>query len=656
MPSAAPIPLTGGVSPATATVNEAALDTVTDPGDLGHGSVTGSNPSSTAETTTGTLTFSDPDVPVTVTGVAAGNSGGLPVSGNVSTTITGTYGLLQVDAAGHYTYTLTTPYTTSPPANNGPETEPGKDVFSFTVTDAFGNTNTSTISISIIDDVPTAHVDFNSAEAGQTVTGNVETNDTAGADGIASIAWTGAVGSTVTGAHGVLTVTADGTYSYHANVNTSGTDVFNYTITDGDGDTSPSTLTIDVTNGQPSVSPATATVNEAALDTVTDPGDLGHGSVTGSNPSSTAETTTGTLTFSDPDVPVTVTGVAAGNSGGLPVSGNVSTTITGTYGLLQVDAAGHYTYTLTTPYTTSPPANNGPETEPGKDVFSFTVTDAFGNTNTSTISISIIDDVPTAHVDFNSAESDQTVTGNVETNDTAGADGIASIAWTGAVGSTVTGAHGVLTVTADGTYSYHANASTSGTDVFNYTITDGDGDTSPSTLTINVTNGQPSVSPATATVNEAALDTVTDRRRPRPRLGDGLEPELDGGDDDGDADVLGSGRPGDGDGGCGGQQRRVAGQRQRIDDDYGHVWPVPGRRCRPLHLHADDAVYDLAACEQRGGDRAWQGRVQLYGDGRVRQHQHLDHLDLDHRRRADGACGLQFGGVRPDGHGQRRDQ
>ena len=239
-------------------------------------------------------------------------------------------------------------------------------------------------------------MDFNSAESDQTVTGNVETNDTAGADGIASIAWTGAVGSTVTGAHGVLTVTADGTYSYHANVNTSGTDVFNYTITDGDGDTSPSTLTIDVTNGQPSVSPATATVNEAALDTTTTASDLGHGSVTGSNPSSTAETTTGTLTFSDPDVPVTVTGVAAGNSGGSPVSGNVSTTITGTYGLLQVDAAGHYTYTLTTPYTTSPPANNGPETEPGKDVFSFTVTDAFGNTNTSTISISIIDDVPTA--------------------------------------------------------------------------------------------------------------------------------------------------------------------------------------------------------------------------------------------------------------------
>src|SRR5260370_39652694 len=51
----------------------------------------------------------------------------------------------------------------------------------------------------------------------------------------------------------------------HANSNTSGVDVFNYTITDGDGDTSPSTLTITVANGQPSVTPATALVDEAAL-------------------------------------------------------------------------------------------------------------------------------------------------------------------------------------------------------------------------------------------------------------------------------------------------------------------------------------------------------------------------------------------------------
>src|SRR5207253_2849468 len=66
------------------------------------------------------------------------------------------YGLLNVDSSGHYTYTLTSPFTTTPATDNGVTTEPGKDVFTFTVTDAFNNTSTSTISISIIDDVPHA--------------------------------------------------------------------------------------------------------------------------------------------------------------------------------------------------------------------------------------------------------------------------------------------------------------------------------------------------------------------------------------------------------------------------------------------------------------------------------------------------------------------
>src|SRR5260370_21100463 len=43
----------------------------------------------------------------------------------------------------------------------------------------------------------------------------------------------------------------------HANSNTSGVDVFNYTITDGDGDTSPSTLTnIGITHVSTPVTPA----------------------------------------------------------------------------------------------------------------------------------------------------------------------------------------------------------------------------------------------------------------------------------------------------------------------------------------------------------------------------------------------------------------
>ena len=221
------------------TVNENALDTTAlpDGSDLAVGTVTGSLPGSAAETATNQLNGSGGTAPLTYALVSGGNAA-----------TAGTFGTIQVNSDGSYVYTLTKPFDTSPDADNGANTEVAES-FQYRVTDDAGNSTTGTITVNIVDDVPTAQVDVNAAESGQTVTGNVETNDTAGADGIASIAWAGAVGNTVTLAHGVLTFDATGGYSYHANANTSGTDVFNYTITDGDGDTSPSTLTITVTGG-----------------------------------------------------------------------------------------------------------------------------------------------------------------------------------------------------------------------------------------------------------------------------------------------------------------------------------------------------------------------------------------------------------------------
>ncbi|WP_027054993.1 beta strand repeat-containing protein, partial [Mesorhizobium erdmanii] len=432
----------------------------------------------------------------------------------------------------HYSYTLTADYH-SATGGDGANTEAAPS-FAVVVTDLDNQPASGNLVINVIDDVPTAKADTDAAQSGETVTGNVETGtsthgtgtaDTAGADGIASIAWAGSVTSngvtTVTGAHGVLTVFANGDYSYHANPNaTTGNDVFNYTITDGDGDNSLATLTITVANGQPQVSPAAATVDESGLDTTPPAGDLGPGTVDGSHAGDGSETTKGTLTFSDPDG-ATVTGVASGNVGS-DVSGNVGANINGTYGILHVNADGTYTYTLTNPEANVPAGNDGTNVQPGQDVFTYTVKDGFGNTSTSTITISIKDDVPTAHNDTDAAQSGEKVTGNVETGtsthgtgaaDTAGADGIASIAWAGSVTNggvtTVTGAHGVLTVFANGDYSYQATPNTpTGNDVFNYTITDGDGDTSPATLTIEVTGSQPRVVAEIATVNEAGLDTT----------------------------------------------------------------------------------------------------------------------------------------------------
>ena len=359
------------------TVNENALDTTITGSDLAAGTITGSlGTASPAETDAsnqldgsggfGTLTYA------------------LVSGGNAATA--GTFGTIQVHADGSYVYTLTSPVT-EPTANNGADTVNAAESFTYVVTDAVGNSATGTININIVDDVPTATADVNSAGSGQTVTGNVETNDTAGADGIASIAWAGAVGSTVTGAHGTLTVGTDGSYSYHANPNTSGTDVFNYTITDGDGDTSPSTLTINVANATVlAPTDSDVTVNENALDTTITGSDLAAGTITGSlGTASPAETDAsnqldgsggfGTLTYA------------------LVSGGNAATA--GTFGTIQVHADGSYVYTLTSPVT-EPTANNGADTVNAAESFTYVVTDAVGNSATGTININIVDDVPTA--------------------------------------------------------------------------------------------------------------------------------------------------------------------------------------------------------------------------------------------------------------------
>ncbi|MFQ6560187.1 VCBS domain-containing protein, partial [Pseudomonas sp. Lb2C1-1] len=93
----------------------------------------------------------------------------------------GAYGQLSLQPDGSYTYTLTSPATTTPHANDGPNVL--SESFTYQATDSLGNTVTSTIVIDIVDDVPSAHADFASVLEGGTVNGNVLDNDVLGADG-----------------------------------------------------------------------------------------------------------------------------------------------------------------------------------------------------------------------------------------------------------------------------------------------------------------------------------------------------------------------------------------------------------------------------------------------------------------------------------------
>ncbi|WP_292899053.1 beta strand repeat-containing protein, partial [Nitratireductor sp.] len=279
------------------------------------------------------------------------------------------------------------------------------------LTDQDGQSANDVLSVKIVDDVPEAMADTDSAIEGGIADGNVLTGsggsdanatdgsaDIQGADGavVTSIVATTAGGSAtnvgtntlINGQYGTLTISSDGSYSYQSipGAVASGTvqDVFTYTITDADGDPSTTTLTINVNDSGLATPDYTVTVNEAALDLNKDGDDLVPGTVTGSLPGSTDETSGDTASATSGTGPYTYA---------LQTGGNAVTA--GTYGSIQVNSDGTYTYTLSSNYLNAT-ADDGVQTISGAESFTYVATDAFGNTTTGTITIDIIDDVPKA--------------------------------------------------------------------------------------------------------------------------------------------------------------------------------------------------------------------------------------------------------------------
>jgi len=475
------------------TVHENALDLTKDGNDLAPGTVTGSQPGSTGETASGTLV-----------GSVTGGVGALTYSlvGNTE----GQFGQIQVNADGSYTYTLTSPANSPTHQNDGPNII--TESFTYQVKDSLGNTTTSNIVISIVDDVPQAHCDVARVEMGGQVSGNVLLNDVIGADVSAdgkyvvgvragsdtSTPASGQLGVSVQGTYGYITLDAEGNGVYHSYPNSNApegaTDTFVYTIRDADGDQSTATVSINVLNCQMVATPDhDVTVYENALDLNKDCHDLAPGAVLGSQPGSAAETASGTLV-----------GAVSGGVGILTYSlvGNAE----GHFGQIQVNGDGSYTYTLTSPASTSPQQNDGPNIV--TETFTYQVKDSLGNTTTSNIVVSIVDDVPQAHCDFANVVEGSSVTGNLLWNDVIGADVSAagqyvigiragsdtSTSAVGQLGTEVQGAYGYATLDANGNGVYHANPNSvspaGATDTFVYTIRDADGDESTTTVTFNV--------------------------------------------------------------------------------------------------------------------------------------------------------------------------
>ena len=133
---------------------------------------------------------------------------------------------------------------------------------------------------------------------------------------------------------------------------------------------------------------------------------------------------------------------------------------------------------------------------------SYTVDDGNGGTDSAvaTVTVEGVNDEPTAVDDSADVVEDQSVSGDVLTNDTDPEDDtltVTNVSFgddTVAAGSSIQGTYGTLTLNADGSYTYAADAdyldtltdATGLTESFEYQISDGT-DTATATLTVNVT-------------------------------------------------------------------------------------------------------------------------------------------------------------------------
>ncbi|MDO9364618.1 MAG: tandem-95 repeat protein, partial [Sphingopyxis sp.] len=347
-------------------------------------------------------------------------------------------GSVAIAADGSYVYT--------PAANFS-----GTDSFTYTVTDgALTDTGTVTMTVTAVNDAPTAAADTASTAEDTPVVIDVLANDS-DADGDPLTV------TAASAANGVVTIDpVTGALTYTPNANFSGSDTINYTLSDGAGGTSAGTVAV-------TVSPV-ADAPVAIDDTAT---------VTEDTPFTSVVSLIANDTDADGDILTAVAGTFATAQGG-------SVTIA---------ANGSYVYT--------PAANFN-----GTDSFNYTVTDgALTDTGTVTLTVTAVNDVPVAGADTTSTAEDVPVVINVLANDS-DADGD-PLTVTGA-----TATNGVVAINpVTGALTYTPNANFNGSDTISYAISDGNGGTASGSVAVTVApvNDAPIVVNATAGVAESGL-------------------------------------------------------------------------------------------------------------------------------------------------------
>ncbi|PTL89015.1 hypothetical protein C6W88_20120 [Halomonas litopenaei] len=412
------------------------------------------------------------------------------------------------------------------------------DRFDIVVTDSTGETVSESLDINIIDTAPDANDDSAALgeEAVTAISGNVLDNDSAGADSMTFDGFTG----NASASYGSFIHNDDGSWSYRVDPDNADVqalkdnqtlkETFSYTLTDADGDTSSATLTITINGSDDDV----PTIE------IPDGNEPGGNEPDGNEPDGSdpngpevvagdhsvvegsGATVTGSMTVAaDAGIKqvsltdqsgktVDITGASTGP--GAPKS----VVVEGKHGSVTVTdydaASGKITYSYT---------ENGERADHSDDAtvldsFALTVTDNEGDSTSANLEINILDTSPAAVADTtetaeNTAKTYNVLTNNDGTSDNQGEDGAiltkASVRGGDGVGTVAIASNGEITFTPAGAFEGDA--------VIDYTITDGDGDKSSSTLTVKVAQDStpsvpgdgdnPTTQSPTATVDEDGL-------------------------------------------------------------------------------------------------------------------------------------------------------
>ncbi len=397
--------------------------------------------------------------------------------------------------------------------------------FQVGATDADGDTTTNTITINVLDDAPLAVND--TATTAGTITGNVTTNDTLSQDtpntvtqivynGVTTAVPANGTNVTIVGQFGTLVINSTGAYTYTSNNVGTGTDNFQYTLRDFDGDTSTAVLgaTVSGLDTIPVIGNSTVQVDDTNLS-------AGPNIIAGTVPADFLANAPGTINATNT---FTAGGSLAGgtlSSNGNPVTVALAgNTYTGTANgvtifTLVVNTNGQYTFTQ------FEQLDHADGTNPNDVInLNFTVqgTDADGDTDTGVITVNVLDDAPVAINDsFVSATG--TASGNILTNDIAGQDtplkvfdvtfgGDTRVLPTDGSNVTITNASGTLVINNNGAFTFTPPVPGQGV-TFTYHNIDFDNDQSVVDAThgqvVIDTNGVPTITGSGVTVDETTL-------------------------------------------------------------------------------------------------------------------------------------------------------